>query len=324
MSRSQAHNHHAREAAEFIMSNEPNTMRVDTVKQNALRIFEAASSRDVGAASLLRAIETAKQEGIPAAQAHRIVIEAWKEEGRRRIRDWDVRSLGALIDLFPDCVPSRYRLLAFTADADHEDAQWRVRFLPGQPRPVDQGVASPNLDLYLQARGVDKSKGLHSRIYDNIQRAIAQIKARKAAELPPLPTFECTTQSTTEHLLATWLDTEPSPDVKADWRGPYWATATVDGTTLYTRPCKVMDRPYPYAPYAETDGVLFQFVREGRRLQNWRPASNAQDAQVMQSSFDYFAKKYAVHISPLGWNHISHENDAADTPKQNPPERPRP
>ena len=287
-----------------------NTMRVETIKQNALRIYEAASSRDIGAASLMRAVETALQEGIPTAQAHRIVIDAWKDEGRRRIRDWDVRCLGTLIDLFPDCVPSRFRRLAFTADVDHDDAQWRVRFLSGQLRPAEPALTSPGLDHYLQARGVDKSEGWQGAVHANIQRAIAELKVRKATEPAPMPTFECTTESTTEHLLATWLDTEPTQDVKRDWRGPYWATAIVDGTTLYTRPCKVMERPHPFAPYRETDGVLFQFVRDGQRLRNWQPAANPESpesGQVMQSSFDYFARTYAVHISPPGWSHLHRE-----------------
>ncbi len=298
------------------------SMRVDTIKQRALQIYESASSRDIAAACLLNSLQSAIEEGIPARQAHQIVIDAWQEEGLKRIRNWDVRCLGSLIDLFPECVPSRFRHCAFSADCDDEDAQWRVRFQTGQPRPMDPSAMDTGLDAYLMARGVDKSDALQARIRASMRNAAADIQARKAAEPPPLPTYENMPADVKEHLLATWFDTEPTQDVKPSWCGPFWKTAVVDGTTLYTRPGKVMERRAPFLPYEETDGVLYQFVRDGVRLSGWRPGRG--EGQVMAADFDYFAKTYAVHISPLGWTRVSGEENSSDPPEQPRAERPRP
>ena len=299
-------------------------IRLDIIKRRAVQIYEDANacgraySRDVAIAALLPSLEWAKAHAIPAELAHTIVIDAWVAEGRKRILNWDVRSVGTLIDLFPECVPSRCRTRAMTADQDDADTHWRVRFLMDQPRQNNLVNGPVTLDKYLCERGTATVVAAH--VDERMRAARAEIDARKAAEPPPLPAFAYTPQAAQEHLLATWLDTEPSQDVKRDWRGPYWETATVEGTTLYTRPGQVMERSASFLPYEETDGVLYQFVREGKRISGFRP-DRAGDGHVMASGFAYFAEKYAIHIPPDSWTHCACENDGASETKR---DRPRP
>ncbi len=77
-------------------------IRLDVIKRRAVQIYEDANacgraySRDVAIAALLPSLEWAKAHAIPAELAHTIVIDAWVAEGRKRILNWDVRSVGTL------------------------------------------------------------------------------------------------------------------------------------------------------------------------------------------------------------------------------------
>ena len=52
-----------------------------------------------------------------------------REEGVKIIDDWDVRVVGRLIDLFPECIAKQYRNAAVTCYmADNEDCDWMVEF----------------------------------------------------------------------------------------------------------------------------------------------------------------------------------------------------
>ena len=53
-----------------------------------------------------------------------------REAGLRRIDGWDVRCLGSLIELFPDCVPRSWRHATLHSDIAEPSGEWRVRVLP--------------------------------------------------------------------------------------------------------------------------------------------------------------------------------------------------
>lgn len=58
-----------------------------------------------------------------------------REEGLKVIDGWDVRAVGRLIDLFPECVAKQYRNAAITAYmADDDDCTWMVEFDPANRR----------------------------------------------------------------------------------------------------------------------------------------------------------------------------------------------
>ena len=50
-----------------------------------------------------------------------------REAGLQLIDNWDVRQVGKLIELFPDCVPAKYRGKQLTCYmADNEESDWMV------------------------------------------------------------------------------------------------------------------------------------------------------------------------------------------------------
>ena len=57
---------------------------------------------------------------------YQVVLRA-REAGLQLIEKWDIRQVGKLIELFPDCVPKKYRgkkLVCFMAD--NENCDWMV------------------------------------------------------------------------------------------------------------------------------------------------------------------------------------------------------
>jgi hypothetical protein len=71
-----------------------------------------------------------------------------------------------------------------------------------------------------------------------------------------------------EALLQIWLERKPdalSP-YAIDGHPPMWTTVELeDGYVLFTRPARAFERLAPFMPYAEVDGVAFQFQKDG----NW-------------------------------------------------------
>jgi len=84
-----------------------------------------------------------------------------REEGLKRIDNWDVRAVGSLIDLFPECVPKRDRTAAISCYmADDEDCTWMVEFDPQRERRTSWGAVDNPLasaPLAASERGDDDS-----------------------------------------------------------------------------------------------------------------------------------------------------------------------
>lgn len=53
--------------------------------------------------------------------------------GQRRIDDWDIRCLGSLIGLFPDCVPMFWRRATLYGYLAEPSGEWHVRAGPATP-----------------------------------------------------------------------------------------------------------------------------------------------------------------------------------------------
>lgn len=91
----------------------------------------------------------------------------------------------------------------------------------------------------------------------------------------PLPNLK-----TQEDLLTIWFDSTPSAKCPYVLYGcpPMWETIDFgNGYVLFTRPGKTMERPAPFMPYREVDGVHYQLQRDGK----WHD-------QGHQASFGYF------------------------------------
>jgi hypothetical protein len=69
-----------------------------------------------------------------------------------------------------------------------------------------------------------------------------------------------------EALLKIWFESDPSARSPKELYGcpPMWETLKDGDLTLFTRPCKTMDRPAAFAPYVEVDGVSYQWQRDGQ------------------------------------------------------------
>jgi hypothetical protein len=66
-----------------------------------------------------------------------------REAGLDLIDGWDIRMVGKLIELFPDCVPSKYRnksMLCYMAD--NEDCDWMIEFKDGPPADIERSRPS--------------------------------------------------------------------------------------------------------------------------------------------------------------------------------------
>jgi hypothetical protein len=68
---------------------------------------------------------SAKSDGKNAAW-HQVVLRA-REAGLKLIKNWDVRKVVKLIELFPESAPARYRGKQLTCyEADNENCDWMV------------------------------------------------------------------------------------------------------------------------------------------------------------------------------------------------------
>ena len=66
---------------------------------------------------------------------YQVVLRA-REAGLELIDSWDVRMVGKLIELFPECVPERYRGKQLTCYmADNEDCDWMVEVVEPREEP---------------------------------------------------------------------------------------------------------------------------------------------------------------------------------------------
>lgn len=67
-----------------------------------------------------------------------------------------------------------------------------------------------------------------------------------------------------EQLLAIFLDTDPSVRSRYKITGcrPMWKVMSVDNYTIYACPSRTMERPKPYMPYQEVDGVAYGFQKD--------------------------------------------------------------
>lgn len=101
-----------------------------------------------------------------------------------------------------------------------------------------------------------------------------------------------------EKILATWVHTDFDPSFKA-YCDYYWLTAELNGIRLFTRPQRVMDRPAPYMPYQETDGMGYIFLNKNNQYV-W-DFDGKPNGQGYQDTIDFVAKRYAVDLSSATW-----------------------
>lgn len=88
---------------------------------------------------------------------------------------------------------------------------------------------------------------------------------------------------TQEDLLKIWFDTKPTAKCPYNLYGnpPMWETIDFgNGYVLFSRPGKTMERPAPFMPYQETNGVHYQLQHNGK----WHD-------QGHQSGFVFFFDK---------------------------------
>lgn len=86
-----------------------------------------------------------------------------------------------------------------------------------------------------------------------------------------------------------WSRKTPEWNAFHHWRGPCWLTAESNGVKLYTRPGKTMDRPAPFIPYQEVDGIHYFFMKDGKLVWDFEGRPNGQQ---MQATFEWITKKY--------------------------------
>jgi hypothetical protein len=98
----------------------------------------------------------------------------------------------------------------------------------------------------------------------------------------PRPTWP-----TQEELLRLWFDSAPTHRSPYGLYGypPMWETLRHGDLVLYTRPAKTQDRPAPFMPYVEVDGLQYQWQRNGFWV-----------GQGCSTTFDYFHKNGASKV----------------------------
>ena len=57
----------------------------------------------------------------------RVILDQWIDYGVKLIRNWDVRCVAKLIELFPGCIPTKYKGMSITVGYDEKD-DWAVCF----------------------------------------------------------------------------------------------------------------------------------------------------------------------------------------------------
>lgn len=101
-----------------------------------------------------------------------------------------------------------------------------------------------------------------------------------------------------ERVLATWMP-EEAPDEIHIYYQTLRFTAEYNGIKLYTALKRVMDRPAPYMPYQEVDGLAYMFVdSEGRLCCDF---SGKLGGSVYQDTFAFNAEKHGTALAQARW-----------------------
>lgn len=110
-------------------------MKFETIKRNAISAFSQMVLRELHAPGLpnnpkapvdLSFQALASDLGMTENIRRDTLLDVEKH-GRAAINNWDVRAVGRLIELFPECVPAIYRRMKLTCYmADNEACEWIV------------------------------------------------------------------------------------------------------------------------------------------------------------------------------------------------------
>lgn len=99
----------------------------EVIKRNAVREFfnrMGGNNRGLiglGDSTVFLALLEQIHTGTPARE----VLESWTTYGEGLIRNWDIRMVGKLIELFPSCVPKHWHGRRFIAEYG-EAGDWAV------------------------------------------------------------------------------------------------------------------------------------------------------------------------------------------------------
>lgn len=108
-----------------------NFMKYETIKAKAIDELRGAVS--IGSQWPSDALFLALQGAVEQRRNPRELAAEWTEEAVKIIKQWDVRCVGKLVELFPACIPKRFHGLAMRAEmADNEDADCIVYFGGGK------------------------------------------------------------------------------------------------------------------------------------------------------------------------------------------------
>lgn len=113
----------------------PFLMRFEAERAELKAFSELIQNRNDG--SFQQRLATLSNRGEDLESCWRRVLACACDEGVKVIRNWDVRSVSKLIELFPDSAPARMRDAQLNCYmADNEDSDWMVEVAPSQsPRP---------------------------------------------------------------------------------------------------------------------------------------------------------------------------------------------
>lgn len=292
--------------------NSTRSITLDKLKERALialhgRLSDSIAMQDLVTGNFLELHEICKASGDPESTVSELVTalpNILLAQGKKVIERLDVRCIGQLVDKFPEIAPPGHTRSAIQAEIDEKD-RWVVTFDKSSQR---QASVAPLSELALPGASTSWSAvktilEQHLQARREQRREARRVLFEESEALPPAWVYS--PPEMTELLLRTWMTDAPGEAGQFTWRGPLFLTATVShkGLFLYTQPAKVQERPAPFMPYEEKDGVLVKWVDlNGQTRQPTRPliaSTDGHDSGVY--SFSDFAEKVACYVSPSSW-----------------------
>jgi hypothetical protein len=102
-------------------------MKYETIKQHAIEQLRGAVS--IGSVFPSDALFLVLQGSIAEGRNPHELAQEWAEKAVQIIREWDVRMVRNLIELFPGCVPKKFQGLLIRCEmANNEKCDWIVTF----------------------------------------------------------------------------------------------------------------------------------------------------------------------------------------------------